>query len=143
MIHIKNKHFSKIINRQTVSYAFFGLLTAGLNIVLYQTLMSQGFDYKIANIFTLIVVKIASYIVNKLFVFNSNARKLADITKEFIQFIISRIFTMLVDFFGVILFVEVFGLDPKLSKYFFIIAVVIINYFFGIKVFKSGEKNKS
>jgi len=138
MLQIIKKYYPKIINRQTVSYVFFGLLTAGLNIVLYQVLMSYGFDYKIANIFTLIVVKIASYVVNKLFVFNSQAHTFADVTKEFIQFMISRIFTMFVDFFGVILFVEMLGINPKMSKYFFIIAVVIINYFIGIKVFKSG-----
>ncbi len=130
------KYFSKIINRQIISYFFFGLLTTILNIALFQVLLTAGLDYKLANIITLIIVKIVSYIVNKLFVFHSSAVSFSAVVKEFWQFMLTRGFTMLIDFFGVMLFVETFGFDPKLSKYLFIGIVVIINYFLGVKVFR-------
>lgn len=137
MIQTFKKYSSKIINRQIISYFFFGLLTTILNIALFQVLLTAGLDYKLANIITLIIVKIVSYIVNKLFVFRNNVVSFFAVVKEFWQFMLTRGFTMLIDFFGVMLFVETFGFDPKLSKYLFIGIVVIINYFLGVKVFRS------
>lgn len=136
MIRMNKSFFRKLINRQTILYSFFGLLTTILNIILFQVL-TASMDYKSANIITLVIVKLVSYIVNKCYVFRSSAVTFWAICKEFGMFMVTRGFTMLIDFFGVILFVEVLGFDPKLSKYFFVAIIVVINYFFGIKVFKS------
>lgn len=139
MIRMYNSFYTKMLNRQTISYVFFGLLTTCINIFLFKILIHAGFNYNLSNIITLIVVKIVSYIVNKLFVFRSTIRNFKDLIIEFGAFMLTRGFTMLIDFFGVMLFVEVFHFQVDYSKYTFIIIVTIINYFFGVKVFKKGQ----
>ena len=127
----------KILQHQIVLYGFWGILTSILNIGLFYGLTKAGVDYKAANVITLIVVKIASYIVNKLFVFKSDKKTPGEVFKEFMLFMGSRGFTMIIDFFGVLLFTEVLRFSPNQSKSIFIVIVVIINYFFGKKIFLS------
>ena len=67
---IKTK-FSKILNRETMLYAFFGIMTSIMNVVLFKVLLSTGMVYTVANLITLICVKITAYICNKNFVFRS------------------------------------------------------------------------
>ena len=92
----------KIINRETVLYGIFGVLTSLLNIALFKILLILSVEYKIANFFTLIVVKLVAYICNKNFVFQSKTGDWIELAKEFGRFIIARGTTMLIDYFGLI-----------------------------------------
>lgn len=122
----------KLLNREVILYGIFGILTSILNIVLYAYLSGNiGIDYKIANIITLIIVKLTAYVVNKLFVFQTKTENILELVKEFMRFVITRGLTMVVDFFGVIFFVEVLMIDSMISKIIFTIIVVILNYVFG------------
>ena len=58
--------------KQLYSYIFWGVLSTVLNIALAQFTVWCGVDYKIANIITLVVVKIFCYFTNKFFVFKHN-----------------------------------------------------------------------
>ena len=61
--------------------------------------------------------------------------------KEVTKYIFSRLFTMVIDYFGLILLVEVFKLNEMIGKTIILIVVVIINYFLCKKyVYKKGEK---
>ncbi len=128
----------KIINRETVLYGIFGVLTSLLNIALFKILLILSVEYKIANFFTLIVVKLVAYICNKNFVFQSKTGDWIELAKEFGRFIIARGTTMLIDYFGLIALVEICGFDKIISKIFLTVLVIVINYFVGKKhVFKS------
>lgn len=137
----KNCILKKISSRQIILYGLFGLLTSVVNLFLFWALLELKLPYKTANLITLIVVKIVSYVVNRIWVFKSNVTGFLPVVKEFLAFMATRGLTMLIDFFGVIFLVDVFALNPKISKYAMIIVVVVINYFFGQTVFsKSNEK---
>lgn len=133
----------KIVNRETVLYGIFGVLTSLLNIVLFKVLLMFSVEYKIANFFTLIVVKLAAYICNKNFVFQSRTGSWIELIKEFGRFVVARGATMLIDYFGLIVLVEICSFDKMISKVFVTVLVIVINYFVGKKhVFKAAKSNK-
>lgn len=118
-----NKH------KEFIKYGFWGGVTTLLNLLLYWLLIKIGLDYTISNIITLIVIKTLCYFVNKIFVFKTKCKNKKDLSKEVIKYILSRLFTMALDYFGVILFVEAFRIDKIISKAIVLVLVVIINYF--------------
>jgi len=131
----------KLINSETILYGVFGILTSLLNYFLFKFLLS-AMDYKLANIITLIVVKLAAYICNKNFVFKSHCDTFLELCKEMIRFVFARGATALIDYFGLILLVELFHFNELHSKIFVTILVIVINYIVGKKhVFKDTRKS--
>lgn len=134
------KKLSKFINRQTILYTIFGILTSILNIVLFQVMLFFSFEYRIANFITLITVKIIAYICNKNFVFKSKCPDIVSLLKEVFRFIVARGSTMLIDFFGLVIFVDFFQFSKLPSKVFITILVIVLNYVIGKKhVFKDSK----
>lgn len=129
-----NKH------KEFISYGFFGGVTTLLHVALFWILTKVGIKYYIANIITLITIKALSYFVNKLFVFKTKCKDKIELLKEVTKYIFSRLFTMVIDYFGLILLVEVFKINELIGKMIVLILVVIINYFLCKKyVYKKGE----
>ena len=118
-----NKH------NEFISYGFWGGVTTLLNLLLYWGLIKLGLDYTISNIITLIAIKTLCYFVNKIFVFKTKCKNKKELSKEVIKYILSRIFTMALDYFGVVLLVEVFKADKIISKAVILVVVVLVNYF--------------
>lgn len=135
------KIIKKIWNREIITYGISGVLTMIVGIAIYQVGLIIGMDYKIANIFSLLLGKLFAYAVNKLWVFKSKNDGFFDFCREFFRFVIARGMTAFIDYFGVIFVVEVLNGDELISKFIFQIIVIIINYVFGKKlVFKNIEK---
>ncbi|MCI9287823.1 MAG: GtrA family protein [Clostridia bacterium] len=122
---------NKLLNRETILYTIFGILTFFVGIIVYQVFLYFGVDYKISNLFSLILGKLFAYVMNKFFVFRCRQDNFNAFLKEFMSFVFARGLTALVDYFGVIVMVEIFGMDKLLSKYLFQIIVIFMNYFFG------------
>lgn len=133
MINNAKKLYKKVVNKETILYSFFGILTSVENIVLFKLLLLLKIEYQPANLLTLIVVKLTAYICNKNFVFKSKTENIKELLKEFSRFVVARGATMLIDYFGLIFFVEILNLNIFYSKCFFTILVIIINYFVGKK----------
>ena len=121
---------TKMINKhkEFISYGFWGVITTLLHIVLFYILTKVGIKYYIANIITLITIKTIAYIVNKIFVFKTKCKNKKELFKEIIKYIFSRLFTMLLDYFGLILLVEVFNINELVGKIIVLIVVIIVNY---------------
>ena len=131
---------SKVINKETILYTVFGILTSVLNVLLFQILLFLNFEYKVSNLISLVVVKITAYICNKNFVFKSKCTNLVSLYKEIFRFIIARGSTMLIDFFGLIIMVDFINISKIPSKIFITILVVVLNYIIGKKhVFKNSS----
>ncbi len=130
----------KVLNRETALYIIFGTATSLENIALFQLLFLAGFDYKVGNIITLIVVKLTAYVLNKLYVFRSRCHNFGELCMEFLRFVFARGITMLVEYLGLIMLIEVFVVDKLISKVFLTVLIVILNYILGkLFVFKGGK----
>lgn len=133
------KMLEKIVSRETILYSLFGLLTSVENVALFKLLLILNWNYQTANFITLIIVKLTAYVCNKNFVFRSRTGSLWGLLQEFGRFVIARGLTMLLDYFGLIFFVEVLGFHVFYSKCFLTMLVIVINYFLGKKhVFKNA-----
>ena len=125
---------NRIFKNEVVLYVFFGVLTTLINIGLFYLLTKAGFLYIIANIIALLTAKTIAYLSSKFFVFKKRCDNRKELLFEIIIFIIFRSLTMFIDFFGLILLVELFSVDKMIGKVILTIVVIIINYFASKKV---------
>jgi putative flippase GtrA len=119
----------KIINRETINFGLWGIATSIWNIGLFQLLYYFQFDYRIANIVALVTSKALAYLTNKRFVFRTHCETRKALLQEIFRFIVARGFTMLIDFFGLILLTYI--MSPKIGKLLTTSVVVILNYILG------------
>ncbi|MCI9296569.1 MAG: GtrA family protein [Lachnospiraceae bacterium] len=119
------------ISREQRDYIIWGAASAVLNIGGFQLLIFMGADYKTANIITLIANRFFCYITNKIFVFRTKCDGWQQLIKEIVLFILARSVTLLMDYFGVVLLVEVIGIKSFISKAVLMVLVVLTNYLSG------------
>lgn len=116
-----------IKNKTFIKYCIFGLITTILHILLF-IILDSFLKYYIANIITLIIVKIIAYIFNKKYVFETKCKNKLELSKEIIKYTISRLLTMIVDYLGLIILVEVFNINEIIGKIIVVTTVVVLNY---------------
>ncbi|MDD2459026.1 MAG: GtrA family protein [Eubacteriales bacterium] len=120
--------------QELLSYLVFGLMTTVVNVGVFNLLYVLDVKYQLANLAALILAKLFAYFTNKHFVFKTKTRQGFDSIREFIRFVFARGFTGLVDYFGLIVLVEVLALSPVYSKYGLQIVVIVLNYILGKKL---------
>jgi putative flippase GtrA len=141
MRNFVQKLVNKFLNRETILYTVFGIATSVENVLLFKILLMTGLKYTVANLITLVIVKVTAYICNKNFVFKSRCPNMIELLKEIWRFVIARGATALIDYFGLIVLVDLFSLPKVPSKIFITVFVIIINYVIGKKhVFKNSKK---
>nr|WP_315045562.1 GtrA family protein [uncultured Leptotrichia sp.] len=139
----------KLANKETVLYLIFGVLATVLNIVLFYLFINVWkISTGLGNIIDTIVCILFQYFTNRIWVFESkNTGKEA--IKEFIQFILARGVTAIIDQIFVVV-----GIDFFVAKYIIFsqqkifsvgikilsnIIVIVLNYIFSkIFVFKEN-----
>ena len=139
-------NLKSFVNRETVSYAFWGVVTSVLNIGLFELLLLARADYRVANLIALLATKLAAYVVNKLFVFRTRTESPAALAAEFFRFVVARGGTMLVDWVGLVILVSACGVPETYGKLVTTGVVVILNYVVGkVCVFRQdrGEDSPS
>lgn len=139
----------KLVNKETILYLVFGVLVTLLNIILFYifvTRMKMSTFY--GNMLDTILCILFQYFTNRIWVFESK-NKGKEAVKEFIQFILARGVTAVIDqifvVVGVDFFVakyvshsqqEVFSIGIKILSN---IIVIILNYIFS-KLFVFNKK---
>lgn len=137
----------KVGNKSSVGeiciYICTGIATTILNIALYQLLLKYV-DYKISNLIAIISAKVLAYVLQKHFVFRTKCSNAVELIKEIVRYTLSRGFTGIVDYFGVIFLVEICRFNESYVKYFVMLIVIVLNYVLGKKaVFITGTSQKT
>lgn len=122
------KLIKKFMHTETFSYLVFGGMTTVLNYVLFKIGLLYGFNYKISNLISITVSVIFAYIVNKIFVFKTRCANISLLFKEMYLFFVSRIFTSVLDYIGLIILVSLLKLNVIYSKLFIQAITVVLNY---------------
>lgn len=117
--------------RELIRYGVAGLSTTLINIGIYQLLLFMRLDYIGANLIALVISKVYGYIINKLFVFRSRCPDMTELIKEIACYITARGGTGLIDYFGMMVLVELFKEDEIISKYIIQVIVIVLNFLFG------------
>ena len=132
------RRFPKLVNRETVSYVIFGVLTTVVNIVsylpLYKLLLLAGLGETLANVVSnttaWVLAVLFAYATNKIFVFQSKTGSMKAALREFALFVGARAASYVVDMGGMLLLVNLLHVHNAVAKILTNILVVIINYFF-------------
>lgn len=141
----------KLANKETVLYLIFGVLATVLNIVLFYLFiniwkMSTG----LGNILDTIICILFQYFTNRIWVFESKNNG-KEAIKEFIQFILARGLTAIIDQIFVVVGVDFFvakyvsysqqGIFSVGIKILSNVVVIVLNYIFS-KLFVFNSKKQ-
>lgn len=134
------EHLPKLVNRETISYVVFGVLTTVVNLVTYNACADWlGWNTALSTTVAWVTAVIFAYVVNKLFVFHSHTTGRADFLREMGMFFGARALTYVIDLLGMMLLVDVLHWHGGLSKILTNILVLVLNYVFS-KVFIFRKK---
>lgn len=136
----------KFLNKETISYLIFGVLTTIINIVVFgisedflMPFMSDTAAALTANVIAWVLSVAFAFITNKLFVFESKSMSVKVIIKELYSFVIARLLSLAFD--EAFMMVAIKFMDSMLAKIISNVFVVIINYVLS-KFFIFKNKNK-
>lgn len=115
--------------KQPILYMVFGGLTTVVNLLIYQLAISLKTPYTVANGLAFIAAVLFAYVTNKHFVFESHARKFAELLREICKFFTARIGTFFIETLGLWFMIDLLGMDTSIPKYIMTVAVVVLNYF--------------
>lgn len=155
------KLFKKILNKETLTYLIFGVLTTVVNLVTFKffdlifTSATQLDLTLLTNFIAWVFAVVFAYVTNKLFVFESKSWSGKTLAKEIPTFVGARVFSLGVEELGLLIFVtwlgfdrfelDVFGLftlsGKMLVKIGLAVIVVVMNYIFSkFIIFKNKKK---
>lgn len=119
----------KVLSKEVIFYAIFGVLTTAVNLVSFYILTHLGLDENLSNIIAIILAVLFAYFTNRKLVFNSTAVTFKENLKEFYKFILGRAFTMILEILGFYLLFNIMGIQEFISKLVITVIVVILNFF--------------
>ncbi len=140
------KFLNTAVNKETILYIVFGILTTIINIVAstlcYQNLPVSSPELldMSANCVGWILAVLFAFITNKLFVFESRNKKGTAVLTELLLFVAARLFSLGMELFFMYLLVDLFHRDYVWSKILMNVVVVILNYLFSkLFIFKKDS----
>ncbi len=141
--------------KELIFYVFFGVLTTLVNFVTFKifNIILGEEHYLISNVIAWLVSVVFAYITNKLFVFESHTWQAKKICKEIFSFFTARVFSFVIEEFGLYALVDLLGFNSytidifglviggkMISKVLLAVIVVILNYFFSkLVVFRKNN----
>ena len=139
-----NKLLEKFLNKETIIYIVFGVLTTVVDFVSFGVLYyTFNMDKLIANTLAWVLAVAFAYITNKLFVFESKSFNPAKLLKEITSFVSSRVITLLLTNVFLV-FAEILDINMIFAKAIISVAVIILNYVFSkLFVFTDNKNTKN
>lgn len=135
--------FKKAVNRETVSYLIFGVLTTLINYLTFVILNERGVNIVLTNFIAWFIAVIFAYFTNKIYVFNSKSFSFKTLISEFSGFITARILSLIFETVFIVVAVKICGMNTYFSKLVAAVGVVIINYFASkFYIFKDKKDNE-
>ncbi len=142
----------KCVNKETINYLIFGVLTTIVNYAVYIAAMwlsgfsegQDGFMYavSVSTVIAWIIAVAFAYITNKLYVFESRSFEFKTVFKEVAAFVGARLFSLGCEVLWMMAVVNPkVGMNDKIAKILANVFVVIMNYFFS-KFFIFKNKNE-
>lgn len=122
------KLLERYVNRETISYLIFGVLTTLVDLIIYQLLLLTGLHYLIAQGIAWSGAVAFAFVTNKLFVFESKDTSRSVVLRELISFVGGRVISGVISTVLLAVLVESFFVSEMPAKLLTQIFVVIANY---------------
>lgn len=116
---------------EIIRYLIIGILTTLVSLGTYYALVltvlnpDDALQLQIANVISWVVSVLFAYFTNRSFVFKVKDNR---VLSEFFKFVMSRVFTLLVDMAIMFIFVSLLHLDDKIIKLITQVIVIVLNY---------------
>lgn len=138
-------NIKKLINKETILYVIFGVLTTIVNLIAYYLFSNIiNINYLISNAIAWIISVVFAYITNKFFVFNSSYINKDVIIEEFIKFMNCRLISGLSEVVLLFLFVDLLLINDIVAKLIIGVLVALINFIFSkVFIFKGVDELRS
>jgi len=119
--------------REIVDYLFWGGVAFVLSMVLYWIFTSpMGWNEVLGNTVDWVICVLFTYVTNRVFVFKSKTTGIKGIGKEFVQFVLARLFTLILEDIVIFVGCNLMGYDTGLAsmvvKFIGQAVVIITNY---------------
>lgn len=135
-------NIKRILNKETISYVIFGILTTIINLISYYFFSNIiSINYLISNIISWIISVSFAYVTNKLYVFNSKDKNKDVVIKEFIKFVNCRLTSGVIEMILLFLLVDMIKVNDIISKFVIGVIVVVLNFIFS-KIFVFQKVNQ-
>lgn len=105
---------TKLINKETILYLIFGILTTLTDWLTYAWMRNTGISYQLSTIGAWAAAVAFAYVTNKLFVFESKNLTPKHIRKEALSFIVCRLATGIFTLIAMIALVDGFGITEDM-----------------------------
>lgn len=126
--------------RDVIPYLFFGACTTLINVVVYWLAAhAVGLSVMVSTVLAWIVAVLFAYFTNRRWVFHSEAVTARDKMKELVSFFACRLFTGLVDWACMYVFVDLLHFNDLVIKILANVVVIILNYI-GSKFFVFSKR---
>ncbi len=128
-MHAIKTLLSKAVNRETISYLVFGVLTTAINILAFGLLHDfLHWDLLVANSIAWVLSVAFAFVTNKVFVFRSKGSGASVLLRESLSFFAARIVSLGVDSAGMWFLADVLLVNSWIAKFAMNVVVVILNY---------------
>ena len=134
--------WKKFVNRETVSYLIFGVLTTLTDWISYWIMRRAGMDYRLSTIGSWAAAVLFAFVTNKLFVFNSWNLHPGQVWREFSSFVICRAATGLFTLAAMIVMVSGWKISQDfICKIVVSVISLVLNYVLSkLFIFKNRKK---
>ena len=130
-----NNLIKKFLNKETISYLIFGVLTTIINIVVFwlaqrelSLVMSEDAASLVGNVIAWIISVAFAFVTNKLYVFESKSMAFKVVIAELTGFVIARLLSLAFDEGFMFVAIVLLSMNSLLAKIISNVFVVIINY---------------
>lgn len=131
------KIWNKLVNWETISYTVFGVLTTLVDWGVYTILRMNATEYMAAQVASWCAAVAFAFVTNKIWVFKSYDIHPDHLIKEMASFVACRLLTGVVTLVGMMIMVDIMGVNDYISKLVISVLVIILNYVFSkIFIFK-------
>lgn len=139
------KIFHKFVNRESVTYIIFGVLTTAVDWITYTILWRMGADYRISTALSWAAAVLFAFVTNKLFVFRSFSMNPVRLWREFASFVTARAATGILTMVMMIVMVSGLRWNEFVGKLIVSAVNLVLNYIFSkwfiFKKTNDGVKN--
>jgi len=118
----------KYLNRETISYLIFGVLTTIIGLGSFALAVYFGLGTAISNTVSTMLAVLFAYFTNKIFVFHAPGWGLKLLIVEFGKFCGARLITFVAETALLVLLVDILGFNSVIMKGFTMVLVVLGNY---------------
>lgn len=136
--------WGKFVNRETISYLIFGVLTTLVDWISYAVFRHNGMNYRMATICCQAAAILFAYVTNKIWVFRSYNFHPVYLLKEMASFFSCRILTSVFTYVAMIVMVDGMGIKQDMICKIEVSAIsLVLNYICSkLFIFKKKESSK-